>query len=229
MTSSASPDGTDYKWWTHSVQSGTLEHSGHLIAVEKLQKGPEVEERRHFLRLISNLGKRGKLAQAFKAAEEMKQHGLSLDLSCYTALVEASIRSHDLDLALETLNAMRAELGPRARLPKETHNDLISACGFADQWERCVELLKQLQRLPSPPCTSAYYSVVRACCRCKQYPTALQLLQQMEKHGPVHYEASQALRLELVEVLPNGHWKTWETNRAHDHIFTTWGQDGPKR
>eukprot|EP00913_Durusdinium_trenchii_P008631 g8105.t1 len=125
---------------------------------------------------------------------EMKQHGLSLDLSCYTALVEASIRSHDLDLALETLNAMRAELGPRARLPKE------HACGFADQWERCVELLKQLQRLPSPPCTSAYYSVVRACCRCKQYPTALQLLQQMEKHGPVHYEASQALRLELVEV-----------------------------
>ena len=32
---------------------------------------------------------------------------------------QASIRSHDLDLALETLNAMRAELGPRARLPKE--------------------------------------------------------------------------------------------------------------
>ena len=29
---------SNYQWWTHSVQSGTLEHSGEQLAVEKMEK-----------------------------------------------------------------------------------------------------------------------------------------------------------------------------------------------
>ena len=34
----ALPVESNYQWWTHSVQSGTLEHSGDQMAVEKMEK-----------------------------------------------------------------------------------------------------------------------------------------------------------------------------------------------
>ena len=34
----AEPAESNYQWWTHSVQSGTLEHSGEQLAVEKMEK-----------------------------------------------------------------------------------------------------------------------------------------------------------------------------------------------
>ncbi|CAL1136941.1 unnamed protein product [Cladocopium goreaui] len=220
---------SNYQWWTHSVQSGTLEHSGEQLAVEKMEKDPSATSRRHYLRLMRNLGKKGRCSQAFQAAEEMKRSGLAMDVSCYAALVEACLVSGLLDRATETLRQMRRDLGAQCSLPEETHNEFISACGFADQWERAVDLLKDLTLARQVPQISAYVSVVRSCCRCKQFPTALQLLKEMEMHSQSHYQAAQELRLELVEVLPNSHWKTWETSRAHDHPLTTWSQNGPRK
>mmetsp|Transcript_2690 Transcript_2690/g.4719 ORF Transcript_2690/g.4719 Transcript_2690/m.4719 type:complete len:232 (-) Transcript_2690:23-718(-) len=224
----ALPVESNYQWWTHSVQSGTLEHSGDQMAVEKMEKDPSATSRRHYLRLMRNLGKKERCSQAFQAAQEMKDSGLAMDVSCYAALVEACLVAGLLDRAMETLRQMRRDLGAKCSLPEETHNEFISACSFADQWERATDLLKDLRRSQPVPQISAYVSVLRSCMRCKQFPTALQLLKEMEMHSQSHFSAAQELRLELVEVLPNSHWKTWETSRAHDQPLTTWSQNGTK-
>ncbi len=184
-------------------------------------KDPSMTMRRHYLRLMCNLGKKGRCSQAFRAAEEMKRRGVVMDVNCYAALIEACLHVSSIDLALETFRQMRTELGKNTTLPEETHNEFISACGFANQWEHAVDLLRDLRKHLVPQ-TSAYFSVVRSCCRCRQYPMALQMLKEMEMHSQSHYQAAQELRLELVEVLPNGHWKTWERSRALGHPLTTW-------
>ena len=214
--------GTEYQWWTHSLQDVTLQHSGDHMAKEQMLKDPSMTIKRHYLRLMCNLGKKGRCTQAFRAAEEMKRRGVVMDVSCYAALIEAALHVSSIDLALETFRQMRTELGKNTTLPEETHNEFISACGFANQWEHAVDLLRDLRSKHVVPQTSAYFSVVRSCCRCRQYPMALLMLKEMEMHSQSHYQAAQELRLELVEVLPNGHWKTWERSRAQDHPLTTW-------
>ncbi|CAJ1389129.1 unnamed protein product [Effrenium voratum] len=179
---------SDFKWWNTD--------SNHA------------KERWHYARLITNLGKRGQLQSVLTAVAEMEQRGVELDSSCYSALVEACISCRSVDHAFKIFKDMQKR---GIDLTEDSCYELISACGFGDQWRRCVEVLRFLQRK------------VRACVRCKQFPLVLQLLLQMEAHSQPHYQTAQELRLELAESLPGG-WKTWESCRAHDYAFRTWEQ-----
>ena len=165
--------GTEYQWWTHSLQDVTLQHSGDHMAKEQMLKDPSMTIKRHYLRLMCNLGKKGRCTQAFRAAEEMKRRGVVMDVSCYAALIEAALHVSSIDLALETFRQMRTELGKNTTLPEETQNEFISACGFANQWEHAVDLLRDLRSKHVVPQTSAYFSVVRSCCRLQTVPDGL--------------------------------------------------------
>jgi pentatricopeptide repeat protein len=134
---------------------------------------------------------------------EMRAHGLVPDVITYNTVFDACQKSSQWAHALELLSEMRKygvasneqyasardrieTLQRREKLNRPdviSYSAAISACEKGSQWQRALDLLKEMREQDVQPDLPCFNAAISACEKGSQYQRALELLDEIQEQG----------------------------------------------
>lgn len=121
---------------------------------------------------ISSLGQRKELSKAVSCFDQVSSEGLTPSVHTYTSIINAHVRSGEIDAAEEYLARMRgAGLSPNV----VTYTTLLKGFTQIGDLEKASGLLEQMEKdvPPVAPNVRTVNTMLRGCIRANDVPTAV--------------------------------------------------------